>query len=861
MIFKNMVGDNLQYSPQRILLMLTLFLLIIGYVFAAPTTSSDANALWNDRNGVTFTCDSNVGCKSLNYRLNNGEWVDVDYLLSDGIFNLKGDIYDGTLTNGIWGDGEYIYLANSGDGIYAYDFNGTDFELKGNRADGGTAYGVWSDGDYVYLASGDGIYAYDFNGTDFILKGNRNDGGYAYDIWGDGEYIYLANYTNGIYAYDFNGTDFILKDNRDDGGGAIGVWGDGEYIYLISGDVGVDIYAYDFNGTDFILKDNSNVGGNTLNVWGDGEYIYLANGGDGIYAYDFNGTDFELKGNRDDGGYAYDIWGDGNYIYLANSGGGIYAYDFNGTDFILKGNRDDGGSANSIWGDGEYVYLDNSGAGIYAYDFNGIIYQTIVVPDGNNKIEFFSTDIEDNNEAAKTVYHAYQTPDSDPPVTTSSGCGVGWNNTNQTITLDCDDSAGSGCDTTQYRLNGGEWNNYTIPFTLSTDLNHQIDFNSTDVAGNSETTKTSYCAIDSTAPALNNIDNNGIWFKNDFNISFDVNFSISEKYLAQYRIDNGAWADFATDFNIPIITDGNFIIDANFTDNANNSLLVYGTQALLDKTNPILHSFSPANNSEGYSTNISFDFNELQTINYGLVTINGGVSDFNYLSDCNNTIDELFICSWSETNLITNHDNIIDVNIYNDLGQSSTRTIIYTLLTQGGGGGGGITPQPGRSFKILSPTEEDIIINYELNKIHTQKFILQNDGEVNLNINLQTTNTLPEYYAIRSDWDGKLEKGEIKEVEVTFLVSRNMGMNNFDIIFYSGDLSHTKTIILEQPQLMEIKEILLFDLGLGILIWHFLIGIFAITAIICGVMLKGDMKIFVVSASIILIIIVIILIL
>lgn len=59
-----------------------------------------------------------------------------------------------------------------------------------------------------------------------------------------------------------------------------------------------------------------------------------------------------------------------------------------------------------------------------------------------------------------------------------------------TVTLTCVDDY-SGCSTTQYRIDDGNWTNYTSPFTYEEQGHHTIDYNSIDVAGNAETMKTS----------------------------------------------------------------------------------------------------------------------------------------------------------------------------------------------------------------------------------------------------------------------------------------------------------------------------------------------------------------------------------
>ena len=94
--------------------------------------------------------------------------------------------------------------------------------------------------------------------------------------------------------------------------------------------------------------------------------------------------------------------------------------------------------------------------------------------------------------------------DNTDPSTTDSGCGAGWHNVTKTITLGCTDTSGSGCDTTTYRIDGGTWQNYSGTFDLTTDLNHQVDYNSIDNATNVEAINTMYCAIDKTSPSVAN---------------------------------------------------------------------------------------------------------------------------------------------------------------------------------------------------------------------------------------------------------------------------------------------------------------------------------------------------------------------
>lgn len=272
----------------------------------------------------------------------------------------------GSIYEGVWGDGNYIYTACHSDGIRAYTFIGENFVLKDTNDDGGGYYyAIWDDGTYIYVASGsDGIRAYTFDGTSFTLKDTQDDGTWEYyDIWGDGTYIYTACMGDGIRAYTFDGTNFVLKDTQDDGESYYGVWGDGTYIYAACGDAG--IRAYTFDGSDFVLKDTQYDSDGCGDVWGDGTYIYTVCDTDGVQAYTFNGTNFVLKDTQYDGSYYQNVWV-GAYIYTACDNG-IRAYIFNGTSFTLKATQDDGGYYESIWDDGTYIYTACPNSGIRAY--------------------------------------------------------------------------------------------------------------------------------------------------------------------------------------------------------------------------------------------------------------------------------------------------------------------------------------------------------------------------------------------------------------------------------------------------------------------------------------------------------------
>jgi hypothetical protein len=98
--------------------------------------------------------------------------------------------------------------------------------------------------------------------------------------------------------------------------------------------------------------------------------------------------------------------------------------------------------------------------------------------------------------------------DDTPPVTSFSGCENIWNNSSKEISISCADE-GSGCsqNAIKYRfyrvgktpsswINGGAVSaTFTIEQTELSDINYQIDFYSTDSAGNVEEINTRFCPI------------------------------------------------------------------------------------------------------------------------------------------------------------------------------------------------------------------------------------------------------------------------------------------------------------------------------------------------------------------------------
>ncbi|KKI90936.1 hypothetical protein WQ54_17890, partial [Bacillus sp. SA1-12] len=94
-----------------------------------------------------------------------------------------------------------------------------------------------------------------------------------------------------------------------------------------------------------------------------------------------------------------------------------------------------------------------------------------------------------------------------PPVTkielqSSSPKVNEWYSSDVNVSLNATDDQ-SGVAKTLYKLNNGDWNQYTIAFELQNEGIHTIEYKSIDKAGNEEEVKSELVKIDKTAPTLN----------------------------------------------------------------------------------------------------------------------------------------------------------------------------------------------------------------------------------------------------------------------------------------------------------------------------------------------------------------------
>lgn len=189
--------------------------------------------------------------------------------------------------------------------------------------------------------------------------------------------------------------------------------------------------------------------------------------------------------------------------------------------------------------------------------------------------------------------------DSQDPVTTVTGIYDGLLTSDAlTITINGDDSGDSGLNYTSYKIDSGNWTNYTTAFTYNTTGMHTLYYYSVDIAGNVETTKNMTFTIDRTAPTVSFTSPS-----NGANLSagiINVNLTTSGASYVVLKINgsqldtvNQSAANYSFTLDTSLYSDGGFVLQAHAYDSAGNSNST--TRAIvIDKTRPTSTITSPS---------------------------------------------------------------------------------------------------------------------------------------------------------------------------------------------------------------------------------------------------------------------------
>ena len=290
-----------------------------------------------------------------------------------------------------------------------------------------------------------------------------------------------------------------------------------------------------------------------------GQYTSIALGSDGKVHISY----YEYSNNRD---LKYAQVGAASYTDSTSVNLSLYASDSNGVSEMILSN--DGVFDIEIW----ETYATNKA-------------WTLETGDGTKTVYVRYKDIVGN--VSSTYSDDIALDGSTPPSTLASPVG-GLYNIAQSVTLTCDDGAGSGCDKTYYTTDGTTPTTsssvYAVPINISTTI--MLKFFSTDLAGNSETVKTEVYTIDVTAPTTTANPAGGLYNATQ-NVTLTCDESSGSGCDKSYYTINGITPTTSSNvytgpIDIPMTTTLKFFS----TDLAGNSEAIITENYIIDSSSP-----------------------------------------------------------------------------------------------------------------------------------------------------------------------------------------------------------------------------------------------------------------------------------
>ena len=183
---------------------------------------------------------------------------------------------------------------------------------------------------------------------------------------------------------------------------------------------------------------------------------------------------------------------------------------------------------------------------------------------------------------------------SAPPATTLDLSGTegsnGWYTSAVEFTLTSEDGE-EGVNYTRYRLDGGEWLDYSSPVTVSAEGPHALEFYSVDLAGNTENIRSASVNIDMTAPEATAVPSGTLgedgWYTSAVTVSPQGDDGSLGSGIATFtvRVDGGPWVDYTS--SLSISEDGVFLLEYYCTDVAGISGDIQELTVKVDATAPV----------------------------------------------------------------------------------------------------------------------------------------------------------------------------------------------------------------------------------------------------------------------------------
>lgn len=239
--------------------------------------------------------------------------------------------------------------------------------------------------------------------------------------------------------------------------------------------------------------------------------------------------------------------------------------------------------------------------------------------DGTHSVTYSSTDVAGNTEATNTDSLKIDTTAPSTSVSVSgTGGGGGWYTSDATLTFTASDAL-SGVDQSYCSTDGGA-PVAGNPCIVASDGAHTVQYYSTDVAGNQETSKSVSVKVDQTAPVTTasvsgTAGDNG-WWRSGVSVTLARSDASSGIDTTEYRLDGGPWQ---TGILLNIATDGTHTLEFRSTDVAGNVESIQTTFVKIDTGIPTVDLQRP-------DAGTLYLFDAPQTVPLPVATVVGAIT-------------------------------------------------------------------------------------------------------------------------------------------------------------------------------------------------------------------------------------------
>ncbi|MDD1747299.1 MAG: pre-peptidase C-terminal domain-containing protein, partial [Methanomassiliicoccales archaeon] len=169
--------------------------------------------------------------------------------------------------------------------------------------------------------------------------------------------------------------------------------------------------------------------------------------------------------------------------------------------------------------------------------------------EGQHQMDYYSIDSAGNSESVEhvTVSIDRSAPQSSVELEGMEG-NEGWYLGAVRVSIAATDPL-SGLAAQSFSLDGGTWQTYESPFYVSAQGHHELEFNSSDLAGNVEISQMVIFDIDIEAPTsdatINGTLGQDSWYVSSVEVELGGSDGLSGLSSIQYTLDGGPWTDYA----------------------------------------------------------------------------------------------------------------------------------------------------------------------------------------------------------------------------------------------------------------------------------------------------------------------------